>query len=196
METDQTQKPNWLDAIEGGNVAEETRKIWQSLSPEERGFVSSYLENGGNPTQAFQTAFKKSPAESLDPWSFISKTKVKKLIKWILEDAELTKEKALIKIKEGLEATQMRRMRVNPGERSRHVPIPDYRIRAVYLDMLLKVLGLYKTPIGSISSDGQGGVVVLPAVQINTEQINLSKNVDQGVGERRKVVETTSRPAN
>jgi Terminase small subunit len=107
------------------------------LTPKQRAFVSAWIENGGNTTQAALLAFECStPASAASCASrMLRNRKVVVELEWAL-DRSILAEKIVRVINDGLNATLL------PQGPYRH--FPDHKTRLKTADKALKMMGAYK----------------------------------------------------
>ena len=143
---------------------EKAERLCDGLPLRQRVFVRKYLD-GGNATQAyFEAGYRPRDASvaSAAASRLLRSVKVSKAISALLKAHDLTPEHAGLRLFEALHATKTVFF-AHQGRVVNEREVVDWGTRAEALDMLHKILGLYKSALPEPSGRLLGLVIYLPS---------------------------------
>lgn len=157
----------------------EVQEAWNRLNPRQRTFCIAYFETS-TASEAYRKAGFKAEAynaAAAGAWKLLNKSDVAAVIHGMLEAYKLNPQTAARKLSEALEATETRFF-AEGGQIVAEREVVDWPSRLQALDMLNKILGLYKQqPSGVISPTA---IVVLPKQEIHVNLHVKSREPEDG----------------
>jgi len=153
-------------AVQEPVLPPEVQEAWGRLNRRQRAFCVAYFETSTASGAYRQAGFKAEAynAAAAGAWKLLNRPDVAAVIHGMLEAYKLNPQTAARKLSEALEATETRFF-AEGGQVIAEREVVDWPSRLQALDMLNKILGLYKQqPSGVISPSA---IVVLPKQEIH-----------------------------